>query len=178
MCLRCLCAKGRVMKKIKSVIEVCRDAVALLIFSKSFVLFLHPSNAVSDHPHADPRRADYIFAALWNHKSFVSSPTLPKVFLTVGLKYLRGRSFLCSGKTSAPAVVTVVPLRQHSMTLFGNINIYTTHMLTRTSKYPVENVSFRNATSLLDCDFSNNKTHAVDGHERQRSLGNVGNLSV
>lgn len=68
------------------------------------------------------------FAELWNHKSSIMSPAFPKVFLVAGLKFLRERSFLCSGKTSAPAVLTVIPLRQHSMILFRNINIYTVHV--------------------------------------------------
>lgn len=142
---------------------MCRDALFLLISSASFVLFLHPSKQRLRSPTHWPPPGWVYFAEQWNHKSFVLSPALPKVFLMAGLKYLRGKSFLCSGKTSAPAVLTVIPVRQHSMTLFRNINIYTTHMLIpRTSKYPAESVLFRNATPLLDCDCSNDKTLLMD----------------
>lgn len=79
-------------------------------------------------------------------------------------------SFLCSGKTSAPTASTVIPLHQHSMTLFRNINIYTTHMLIkRTSKYSAENVLFRNAAEIFFgwvwLQQSRNSTD--DGRERQ-----------
>ena len=138
-----------------------RDAPSLLIFPYVVPFILSSFKRRSDHPHADPRRAEYIFRGCESRESFVSSPALPKVFLVVGLKWLRGGISVCSGKTPAPAALTVIPLRRHSMTLFRNINIYTTRMLIlRTSKYPVENVFlFRNAREIF---FFNSSLRKMD----------------
>lgn len=136
-------------------------------------LFFH---WLSDHPHADHRQV--YFVELWNHNSFILSSAFAKVFFVAGLKNFRGRIFLCSGETSAPAVLTVILLRQHSMTLFRNINIYTTHMLIlRNSKYPVENVLFRNTTEIFFTwmwlqEWQNS------GCARQILYGNIENLKV
>ncbi len=119
-------SKQRSKDKDMKDLEVRRDALWMLILFMPLVLFLHPTDSVvSDHPRTDPRQAEYILMSCEATRVLSCPQHYPKFFLMVDLKYLRGRSFLCSEKISSPAVLTVIPLRQHSVTLSRNLlNIY------------------------------------------------------
>lgn len=55
----------------------------------------------------------------------------------------RGRSYLWSGKTRAPAVLTIVQLHQHDMILFRNANICIKHALIRRISTTLQRMSHR-----------------------------------